>query len=224
MLFNRRRAALVGVGAAVVLAASAGSAIAGAVLLNPVDGDGFIHGCVNSSNGQLRVVAAGEDCKTNEVALTLNQAGPSGPPGPVGATGATGAAGPTGAPGPQGDQGPAGPQGPAGSPGPAGGISGYEIVTETTSPVYDHDEQSCVSHTALGQCDDWQTWSVYRLEPATAGCPSGKVAVFGWADGGATGSPKMSDGLLVGWKAGSTTYSASPGTFTAYAVCVNLAS
>jgi hypothetical protein len=130
--------------------------------------------------------------------------------------------------GPQGDPGPAGPQGPAGpagAQGPAGGISGYEIVTKTTSRVYDHDETYCSSHDIFGGCTGTGIRSIYRQDPAVAECPAGKVALFGWASDGATGSPRMSSGLLVGWQAGTTTYSqGATGTLTAYAVCANQAS
>lgn len=54
--------------------------------------------------GSIRIIAADEECKKNEVALDWNIQGPAGPQGL------------------QGDTGPAGPQGPS-------GVSGYEIVT-----------------------------------------------------------------------------------------------
>lgn len=120
MVRNRRRALLVGAGVAGLVAVSGGSALAGSALLNPVDDAGVIHACANTTNGQVRAVAAGDTCRTSEVALTWNQTGPAGPAGPAGPTGATGATGPVGAMGPAGADGAPGPAGPAGPPGPAG--------------------------------------------------------------------------------------------------------
>ena len=90
------------------------------------DGQGVIHACYNSNNGDARIVDGAASCRTNETPLTWNQSGqqgspgpqgPQGPQGPSGVTGATGAQGIPGAPGATGAQGPAGPQG---DPGPAG--------------------------------------------------------------------------------------------------------
>src|SRR5437899_2635339 len=66
--------------------------------------NGVVHGCYNTTNGQLRVIDpdAGQTCRQAEAALDWNQAGPAGPSGP------------------QGPQGPTGPQGPQGPTGPAG--------------------------------------------------------------------------------------------------------
>ena len=83
---------------------------------------GVINGCRNTTNGQLRVVAAGTACKNGEADLDWNaqgvkgDKGDTGAKGPVGPTGATGATGPAGPQGPAGPAGPAGPQGPAGAP------------------------------------------------------------------------------------------------------------
>ena len=89
-------------------------------------GNGVIHGCYSTTNGNssgaLRVIDtdAGQLCVKNEQALDFKQTGPQGPqgaqgerglqgePGPTGATGATGATGSAGPVGPQGEQGPAG--------------------------------------------------------------------------------------------------------------------
>jgi hypothetical protein len=62
-----------------------------------------------SKLGSIRIIAADEECKKNEVALDWNIQGPAGPQGP------------------QGDVGPVGPPGPAGPAG-SNGVSGYQIV------------------------------------------------------------------------------------------------
>ena len=74
-------------------------------------------GCYSKANGALRVVASGDDCRSNEVPITWNERGPQGPAGPAGAQG------PDGPPGEQGEAGEPGPQG------PAGGLAGYQTVT-----------------------------------------------------------------------------------------------
>lgn len=104
--------------------------------------------CVTKSTGGVRVVPAGNTCKSNEYPISWNEVGPQGPAGPqgqagpqgdVGAVGPQGEVGPAGPTGPQGDAGPVGPQGvvgPAGPMGPMGltgasGVSGLEQVTVT---------------------------------------------------------------------------------------------
>ena len=80
---------------------------------------GPIHVCVQNFTGFMRFVADGA-CRRFETPMTLNQAGPMGPPGPAGPAGPQGTQGPQGIQGPQGTQGPQGAPGPVGSPGPAG--------------------------------------------------------------------------------------------------------
>ena len=95
---------------------------------------GVINACVNATNGQIRIVAAGESCRPPEVPVTWNVTGPTGatgatgPIGPPGATGPTGPAGATGATGPAGPTGATGATGPAGVTGPTG-ATGAEGVT-----------------------------------------------------------------------------------------------
>jgi hypothetical protein len=112
---------------AAALAVAAGLGVASATI--PSSG-GKIFGCYAKSGGALRVVQAGQKCKSGEQSLFWNQQGPKGDPGAPGARGATGPAGPkgaTGPAGPKGDRGPAGPQGPAG----AGG-AGLGKITQRT--------------------------------------------------------------------------------------------
>jgi hypothetical protein len=63
------------------------------------DSGAVYHGCVNKTNGNLRVSGS---CRTDEHAITWNETGPQGLQGPQGE------------PGPQGPKGDTGPQGPAG--------------------------------------------------------------------------------------------------------------
>lgn len=115
------------VGAAVFAVA----AILGGVAYAAIpDGNGVIHGCYDSTNGNLRVIDPSvSKCRTSETSLNWNQTGPAGavgpqgPIGPVGPQGPKGDKGDTGAPGaqgPAGADGAVGPQGPAGEQGPPG--------------------------------------------------------------------------------------------------------
>lgn len=140
--WGRSRTAL-----AVVVAALGGSIVGGAAIAQTDDPAVVITACVHKSNGSVRIVASGADCKSNEVATEWNQQGPPGDPGPEGEPGEPGAQGPEGPEGPEGPPGPAGlegakgdtgdpgapgapgspgPQGPAGPQGPQGpqGLTG----------------------------------------------------------------------------------------------------
>ena len=66
---------------------------------------GTIHSCVNTSSGEIKIVAADAVCSNGRQPLDWNAAGQTGPQGPAGATGPEGPAGETG---PQGPSGPAG--------------------------------------------------------------------------------------------------------------------
>lgn len=73
--------------------------------------------------GDVRIVQAGEPCRSYEEPITWNvtgSTGPAGPAGPQGERGEQGAVGPAGDVGPQGPAGEVGPQGPAGEPGQDG--------------------------------------------------------------------------------------------------------
>ncbi len=109
---------------ALFLAVSGGVAFA---VTGIVDADGAIHGCYNTTNGGLRVVAAAESCKSNEAALTWSQRGPTGPKGDKGDAGTNGTDGAPGAKGDKGDRGTDGAPGPKGDAGPTGpsGVVGW---------------------------------------------------------------------------------------------------
>jgi hypothetical protein len=90
-----RNLVLIGIGAMVVAVAT------GVAWATIPDGQGIIHGCYKTDNGQLRVVDAAS-CNASETPLSWRQTGPQGvpgaqgPPGPKGDPGAPGAAGPSG--------------------------------------------------------------------------------------------------------------------------------
>ncbi|HUR49387.1 MAG TPA: hypothetical protein VMY88_07690 [Acidimicrobiales bacterium] len=157
--FVKGRAARTAVVASAILVLSAGIAVAASLITANAytDAAGVYHGCVNSANGNMRVVVPGDACKPNEVAIDWNQTGPQGPQGIQGPKGDKGDTGETGAQGPQGVKGDTGPQGLKGDTGPqgakgdtgaqgpagakgdrgpqgiqgpagAGGVSGYEVI------------------------------------------------------------------------------------------------
>jgi len=90
-----------------------------------------INACVNRTTNLVRIISAGDTCKSGEDPLSWNIVGPAGPSGPAGPTGAAGAVGPAGPAGPSGPVGPAGPQGPAGI-----GLDKSRLhATATTTPA-----------------------------------------------------------------------------------------
>ena len=119
---TRKRVAVVVAGAALVVTGVAIGVTSNAY----TDANGVYHGCVGQGSGILRVLAAGESCRSNEVAIDWNRTGPQGlqgevgPRGPQGDVGPQGPQGEVGPQGPQGETGPQGPQGETGSQGPQG--------------------------------------------------------------------------------------------------------
>src|SRR5437868_7880682 len=98
---KRSRAMRLVVVAAAVLLLTAGGAVATTLISNAyTDANGVYHGCVNSTNGSLRVIAPNDTCKSLEVAIDWNQTGPQGPQGPQGLQGLQGLQGPQGVQGP----------------------------------------------------------------------------------------------------------------------------
>lgn len=71
-----------------------------------------LYGCMNKTNGSVRIVAEGVVCQNSELPVSWSS---EGVPGPAGPTGPEGPAGPAGATGPAGPMGPTGPAGPAGT-------------------------------------------------------------------------------------------------------------
>ncbi len=85
------------------------------------DGNNAVYyACVNNSSGTIHVADESKVCASNEVRISWNQQGPTGPQGATGAQGPTGEAGVQGDVGPQGVAGPQGPQGDTGSQGAEG--------------------------------------------------------------------------------------------------------
>ncbi len=140
---------------AVVALIAAGAAVA-ADATGLVGADGVVHGCYQGEQGMLRVVAAGDECRTSELAIRWNEQGPQGEPGPAGLQGQQGS---PGLPGPKGDKGDPGDpgakgergeKGEKGDPGPKGeqgergergpvGVSDRRVVfasSETSSEAF----------------------------------------------------------------------------------------
>jgi len=61
-----------------------------------------LYGCMNKTNGGVRIVAEGVACQNSEVPVSWSSAGIQGPAGPAGAAGPAGPAGATGPAGPAG--------------------------------------------------------------------------------------------------------------------------
>lgn len=132
----RRQVVFVGVAA---LAAF----IAAPALASIPDASGTYYACRGNGTGVVRLIdpSAGQSCRSNETAFTMNNigptgpagatgpGGPSGPAGPSGATGMTGATGPTGPSG-----GPSGPSGPVGPTGPTG-VTGQTGPSGPSGPI-----------------------------------------------------------------------------------------
>ena len=103
------------IAAAAVFALTAGVAVGTTLITSAyTDGNGVFHGCVNDTNGNLRVILPADSCKDHEVAIEWNQTGPQGSQG---------------IPGPKGDKGDPGPTGPQGPP----AASGREVVFSAIS-------------------------------------------------------------------------------------------
>ena len=79
-----------------IVAAFVTGTITTTALVNADGGDGsLIHACITNT-GNVRIVAAFEDCKSKEDPLHWSIMGTEGPQGPAGADGATGPQGPAG--------------------------------------------------------------------------------------------------------------------------------
>ena len=102
----RTRTRTILVGLVVAAALVGGVAWATGTISSVVAADGTINGCYRATNGdddkagqgQLRVIAADQTCKKNELAIQWNQQGPK---GDRGLQGIQGPAGPQGAKGPR---------------------------------------------------------------------------------------------------------------------------
>ncbi len=200
------------------------------------DGPDPIHGCVQTSNGQVRIVAADAECRPSERSLSWNVEGPAGAPGVPGPTGGRGPAGPPGAPGdpgpagapgepgpvgPQGDPGPAGAPGPAGEPGPVGpagapgepglagapGISGWEQITSTAVSLPTGGTKAAVARCPAGK----QVFGGGFTSPG----PGSTVVESRPVSGPVAGDTRTAPGWLV-W---ARNPSGPDSTLSAYALC-----
>ena len=210
---------------AVLLAITAGVAMATGAVSSIIGADGTIHGCYKQQNGQLRVVVAGEECGPSELALQWNQLGPQGdigaqgPQGPQGEPGVDGTDGVDGLPGrdgtdgangtngidgidgidgTNGTNGTNGAQGPQGPAGP-GGASAWALVA-SDGTVVNSSGISGVTKIATGAY-------VINRSPNFVGCAV--LATIAGFSGEVTAIP-VAEGALV------TTYDsqglAGPGT------------
>ena len=109
MKLPRPHVALIGAGAALVLAAGVAIPVAALTGSSPVT----YYACVTTKTGVLKIVSKSAKCAAGQHKISWNNVGPSGPAGPRGPQGA------------QGVQGARGPQGPQGVQGPAGEVASY---------------------------------------------------------------------------------------------------
>jgi hypothetical protein len=165
--------------------------------------DDIIYGCINKTNGLLRVVDSPNKCLVPEIGIYWNKVGlqgeqgPEGPQGPIGPQGPKGDKGDTGATGPQGDKGltgdkgdkgdmgAIGPQGPPGEIGPEGpqgepgqdGADGLHCWDLNADGECDSDEDKNND----GLCDalDCQGEPVYGGVPVT-----GQTTIYETGDDG----------------------------------------
>jgi Collagen triple helix repeat (20 copies) len=194
MKFAGKRVVRVAVVVTAALALSAGVAVATTLVTSTyTDASGAYHGCVNGTNGALRVVVPGESCRQHEVAIDWSQTGPQGtkgdkgdkgdtgatgaqgPKGDTGATGAQGLKGDTGATGAVGPQGPAGPQGLKGDTG-AQGPTGATGATGATGP---QGPAGPGSNLSLIEVHKDVSVGAFASEWVDVQCPSDRIVVSG---------------------------------------------
>jgi hypothetical protein len=127
---------VVAAGAVVICAGIAFGTVPGA--------NGVIHACYrkdkkddDDKSGQVRIVDSARDCRKNEIHISWNEVGPTGPRGRRGDTGATGERGATGTTGERGATGATGATGERGATGAAGetGAKGATGETGATGPA-----------------------------------------------------------------------------------------
>jgi hypothetical protein len=90
LLDNVRRLALRRIGGSAALGGGLLLVAATVAVASIPDSNGVIHGCYNTSNGNLRVIdSANDNCRNSETAIFWNQTGPQGPAGPQGPPGSS---------------------------------------------------------------------------------------------------------------------------------------
>ena len=190
-----------GRGLCLVVGALASGALMGGVANGAISAKTVvIHGCYNTTTGQLRVLTSAKTtaahgstsktnvCKPGETPLHWNLTGPqgrTGSPGAAGATGLTGAdgaastvAGPTGATGGIGLTGAAGATGLTGADGAASTIAGPTGATGATGPA---GSQTLTVQQITGTSSIGSSQSFVYLLQASASCPSGYTVIGGGA-------------------------------------------
>ena len=184
---------------------------AGGVAMAAIPGStGVFTGCRDARSGVLRVIdaEAGNTCVIGqETPVTWNQTGPRGPAGPQGPPGHRGPAGPQGVKGPAGPPGMRGPQGVQGPAGPQ--FSTYRrSVTSTILGSGGFQE-------VVAYCDGATSGGDFALSGGFS-IPSGfevrenhrgtRTGDFGWT-----------------WTVAAQNRSSTPGSFTGYVICADVA-
>jgi collagen triple helix repeat protein len=232
----RTNTARLALAAAGLLAGSAGVAFATGQIIGA---DGTISGCYRTNSGtgdseqkgQLRVVAAGESCKNNELAIQWSQQGPKGNQGIPGPKGDAGPQGIQGQPGEKGDVGPQGPQGIEGQPGEKGdaGPQGPEGKQGLRGLQGEKGDAGPAGPAGTSGLSGQQVVSTSIVVPPVqvrtlrADCPAGTVVVGGGHSGGLLvrashpGGPFDRSWIVEAYNADVI------GAYTlfAYAICIN---
>lgn len=189
-------AAVVGSGVALAAVTAAPSAPATSV----------VYACVKSE-GQVRIVAAGDACTKQETSLQWNVQGPVGPQGvqgPQGVAGVAGPVGPAGAVGPSGANGPAGPAGPAGAPGAPGTPGASTFVVRSVIS-----EDASLAASAQAKCLPGERATGGGVEEVSETFPNALGAEFFVRD--SRPWPPIDGATPTGWYAQMAT-TAPPGT------------
>ena len=171
----KRKPALAGAAAGVVLVLGGGAAYAAT---SAVNSNGIIYSCVSKAqpNGTHLLVVhdVGRSCPKGTTELNWNQRGLQGLKGPQGTPGPQGLEGPQGTPGPQGPT----------------GVSGYQVEQCQISGYSTPSNPLCFNSTAEQDPD--------AFGPAALYCPTGKTAISASYDGSdADQAPAPTDGAGV---------------------------
>lgn len=159
---------------------------------------GTIDACYKPSNGTIYVIGAQSGrstCKPNDVGITWNVQGPTGPQGPQGTqgpkgdTGLQGATGSQGLTGAQGPQGATGAQGATGGPGPTGaqGLTGAKGDTGDMGTAGTPGESVAVLALAVGDLNCPRGGSSFSVGHSTTYACNGAAGANG-SNGGFNGS------------------------------------
>lgn len=211
--------------AAAITGAAVTAGLMGGVAAAQPSASSPISACVNSPNGEVRIVASAADCRTNESFATWNRQGekgdtgstgpmgPAGPQGPQGEAGPRGADGPVGPQGPQGVPGETGPMGPAGTPGPAGatgpigpqgdrgatGAQGEPGPAGPTGATGPQGDRGADGVSGWSKTHNFESVGASSTGTGTATCPVGKKVVGGgfWSEPVVDAKTGATDYLVV---------------------------